>query len=138
VAGQHGAPNLQRVHEREEIVAKSRLLTRARSFRGQESRRAVAPEVRGDHPAAGCDQLWRDLVVRVHVVGEAVEEEHGRTAHRTDRLIGHVEDAGLPVLEHESILHACRVRWTLAEASWQTLPRSRPGPIVIRPETGAL
>jgi hypothetical protein len=44
--------------------------------------------------------MWRDLVIGVDVVRKAMQQ-HGRPAVRgTGLLVGHIENAGMNVLEH--------------------------------------
>src|SRR5262249_58403034 len=53
VAGEHGAPDCERVDELLEVVAERRLLARAQRVGGEEAGRTIAAQIRHDHPGSG-------------------------------------------------------------------------------------
>ena len=87
------------VHQRDGVDRQDRLLPVAERLVGEKARRAVAAQVRDDHPVARRRQQRRDLGEGVDVVRPAVQQNDRRTVGRADVDVADVEEAGRDLLD---------------------------------------
>ena len=87
------------VHQRDGVDRQDRLLPVAERLVGEKARRAVAAQVRDDHPVARRRQPRRDLVEGVDVVRPAMQQHDRRTIAGTDVGVSDVQHAGLDLLD---------------------------------------
>ena len=74
IPAEHGALDLERVHEVEKVDAESRLLARAGLVWRQKPCWPVAAQIWNNHPRPGPREEWRGLIIGVDVVGKTVAE----------------------------------------------------------------
>ena len=98
-AGDDGRLDPERVHQGDRVDRERRLLAVAERLVGEEARRAVAAQVRDDHPVAGRRQQRDDVGVAVDVVRPAVQEDGRGTVGRAVLHVADVEDAGVDLLD---------------------------------------
>ena len=75
------------------------VLAIAHRFIGKKSRRAVAAQIRNDHPVARRGQQRRDIDIAVNVVGPAVQKNDRRTIGGAGFGVSDIQDAGIDLLE---------------------------------------
>ena len=92
--------------KRDDIERNRRLLAIAERFTGKKSRRAVAAQIRDDHPVAGRRQQRRDVDKAVNVVGPAVQKNDRRTIGGTGFGITDIEQAGIDLLQRTRTMYA--------------------------------
>ena len=91
VAGERGRPQREGVHELEQVLTDRGLLRHSRRLRIEKARRAVAPQIGHQHPAARGGQRRGHVVERARVVREAVEQHDGHAARVSVRLVADLE-----------------------------------------------
>ena len=99
VAAEHGALDMERVHQRLEVRAKGRLLARTRRLGREEPRRPVAAQIGNDDPRPGLSQDRGGLGIGVDVVREAVPQDAGPAGRRAIFQIGDGKNAGVDRLD---------------------------------------
>ena len=77
-----------------QVVTQRRLFARAGCFGGKEAGGAIAAQIRDEHTIAVGRQRRRHLVIGAHVVGKAVQQDHGGAVGWPVLLVGDVEDVG--------------------------------------------
>src|SRR5262249_49536694 len=92
--------DLQRVQEIDDIDRKRTLLTVPRRLGGQETRGAVAAQMRHDHPETGRGQHRSHVNEGVYVVGPAVQQDDRGTSGWSRFGIADIEDSGVDLLDH--------------------------------------
>ena len=113
VADERRPGDAERVHQREQVVPQRGLLAGARRPVVVEARLAVAAQPGHDHAAAVGRERRRDLVVGVHVVREAVQQDHRVAVGRPVLLVRHVQAVGADAAGHRRSASACRcVPWS--------------------------
>ena len=96
------------VHQRDRVDGQHGLLPVPRRIVGEETRRAVPPEVGDDHAVPGRGERGRDVGVAVDVVGPAVQQQHCPPAGRPDVDVADVEHArGDPLHRTERLGGRC-------------------------------
>ena len=98
-AGEHRLVDLQRIHQRDDIEGKRRLLAVAHRIGREKPRRAVAAQPGHDDPVAGLRQQRNDIDEAVDVVGPAVQEDDGGTVGGTGFGIADIENASVDLLQ---------------------------------------
>jgi hypothetical protein len=91
VAGKDRALEGERVDQIEEVAAEGRLLARAPGLRIEKSCRAVAAQIRRDHPIARGGERRRHVVIGMNIVRKAVQQYDRTAAGRTALLVGDLE-----------------------------------------------
>ena len=91
--------DLERIHQRDDVDGERRLLAVARRRSRKEARRAIAAQIRDDHPVAGRGQQRRDVDIAVDVVGPAVQQDDRRAVGRTVLGIADIQNAGIDLLQ---------------------------------------
>ena len=91
--------DFESIHQGDDIDGERRLLAIADRVTGEKSCRAVAAQIRDDHPVARLRQQRRNIGIAVNVVGPAVEKNDRRTIGGTGFGISNIEDAGIDLLE---------------------------------------
>src|SRR5215469_5441127 len=108
IAGQDRVLDLEGIHERENVDSERRLVGIPGRCWRQKGSRAIATEVRHDHPVAARRQQWRDLDVAVDVVREAVHENNRPAAGVASFRVSDIEDAGVDLLQRaEGCARSC-------------------------------
>ena len=82
VAGDGETVELERVGEIDQVLADGGLLGHARRGGVAEARRAVAAQIGNEHAESGLGQRRRDVVIRVDIVGKAVQQDDGEAGRR--------------------------------------------------------
>ena len=80
-------------------TATDRLLAVAERFTGKKARRAIAAQIRDDHPVARRRQQRGDIDIAVNVVGPAVQKNDRRTIGGAGFSVSDVQDAGIDLLQ---------------------------------------
>src|SRR6266536_1960311 len=91
--------DLQRIHQRDGVDRERRLLAIPERRTRKKARRAVAAQVRHDHPVARRRQHGRDLDVAMDVVGPAVQQHDRRTVGGAGLGVANIQDAGIDLLQ---------------------------------------
>ena len=78
IAGEHGALDGKRIHQRDQVGADRGLLARTRRRRIAETGRTVAAQIGHDDAAALGGEQRGDVDIGVDVVGKAVQQHHDR------------------------------------------------------------
>ena len=76
-----------------------RLLAIAQRFTGKKSRRAIAAQIRDDHPVARRRQQRRDIDIAVNVVGPAVQKNDRGTIGGAGFGVSDIQQAGIDLLQ---------------------------------------
>ena len=99
VTGDDRLLDLERIHQGDDIDGDDRLLAIAERFTRKKARRAIAAQIRDDHPVARRRQQRRDIDIAVNVVGPAVQKNDRRTIGGTSLSVSNIQDAGIDLLE---------------------------------------
>ena len=85
----------------------------------KKARRAVAAQIRNDHPVARRRQQRRDIDKAVNVVGPAVQKNDRRAIGRTGFGVADVQDAGIDLLQRRE--RRVRPRLDRGQLAWRRL-----------------
>ena len=122
-----------------------RLLAVAERFTRKKARRAIAAQIRDDHPVARRRQQRGDIDIAVNVVGPAVQKNDRRAIGRAGFGVSDIQDAGIDLLQRaerrvrprldrgQSAALSCRIarpqnrscRAGRRQWSWPQCPRKR-------------
>ena len=91
--------DLERIHQRDDVDGERRWLAIAERVARKKARRAIAAQIRNDHPVARRCQQGRDIDEAVNVVGPAVQKNDRRTIGGAGFGIADIEDAGIDLLQ---------------------------------------
>ena len=91
--------DLERIHQGDDVERERRLLAVADRVAGKKARRAIAAQIRDDHPVARRRQQRRDVDVAVDVVGPAVQQDDRRTIGGAGFGVADIQDAGVDLLQ---------------------------------------
>jgi hypothetical protein len=97
ISADDGAPDIQRIHQRQQIRAKRGLLSRSRCISGQKSGRPIAPQTRHDHPRPSLCQDRRRFGIGMNVVRKAVTQNARPTIPWPIFVKGDFENIGFTV-----------------------------------------
>lgn len=101
--------DLECVHQGQDVEGECRLVDVAWGLAGQKGGRAVAAEVGHDHPVSLGGQQWRDLLVAVDVIGEAVHQDDWLAIGRAKIDVADVQHASVDLLHRrEGRRRPCR------------------------------
>ena len=93
------AHTCQRISQGNGIDGDHRLLAIAGRIGGKKSRRAIAAQVRDDHPAARRRQQRRDIDIAVNIVGPAVQKNNDGPVGWAGLSVADIQDAGIDLLQ---------------------------------------
>ena len=91
--------DFESIHQGDDIGSDHRLLAVTDGFGRKKTRRAVAAQIRHDHPVALRRQQRRDIDKAVNVVRPAVQKDDGAAVRRTGLGVSDIQDAGIDLLE---------------------------------------
>ena len=83
----------QGIHKRHDIDPKDRLLAIPECRTGQKAGRAIAAQVRDDHPVPRCGQHGRDPGIAVNVVGPPMQKNDRPAISRAGFGVSHAQQA---------------------------------------------
>ena len=89
----------ERIHEIDHVTGQGGGLAVSNGIAGKKARRAVAAQIRNDHPVAGRRERGGDVDVAVNVVRPAVEENDRPSPVGARLRVRDVEEAGRDLLE---------------------------------------
>jgi hypothetical protein len=89
----------ERIHEIDHVTGQGGGLAVSNGIAGKKARRAVAAQIRDDHPVARRRQQRRDLAEGVDVVRPAVQQNCRTTVGRAGVDVPDVEEAGRDLLD---------------------------------------
>ena len=98
-AGDDRLLDLERIHQGDDIDGDRRRLAVAERFARKKARRAVAAQIRDDHPVARRRQQRRDIDIAVDVVGPAVQKNDRRAIGGAGLGVADIQDAGIDLLQ---------------------------------------
>ena len=98
-AGEDGFLDIQRIHQGDDIDGDCRGLAVANRFVRKETRRAIAAQIRNDHPLAGLRQRRRDIDKAMNIIGPAVQKNDRGTIGGTGFGVSDIEDAGINLFQ---------------------------------------
>ena len=98
-AGEDRLLDLESIHQGDDVDGERRRLAIAERLARKKTRRAVAAQIRDDHPVARRRQQRRDIDVAVNVVGPAVQKNDRRAIGGTGFGVADIQDAGIDLLQ---------------------------------------
>src|SRR6185295_5057176 len=93
--GDDRLPDLESIHQVDDIGSERRWLAIPERLTREKARRAVATQIRHDHPVARRCQRWSYIDVAIDVVGPAVQQNDGRTIARPRVGVPHTQKPGI-------------------------------------------
>src|SRR5260221_6576539 len=91
--------NLESIHQSDDIDSDHRLLAIAEGVAGKKARRAIAAQIRDDHPVARLRKPRRNVDIAVNVVRPAVQKNYRATIGGASFSVSDIQDAGVDLLQ---------------------------------------